>query len=83
MATERASSELRPVIGEYRPPRSLRRLLPATRGFNRAFKRALDAAAKEWGPQKGVPTAVEFAAEIQIWNPGGVGAYRVTLIPGG
>ena len=72
-----------PITGTYKPPRMLRGKIPTSVGFNRAFSDALKRAANTWEKPNSVAVKVEYRAQIDVWNPGGVGAYIVVLTPGG
>jgi hypothetical protein len=72
-----------PITGTFKPPRMLRGTLPQSIGYNRAFANALKQAARTWEKPSSVTVDVEFRAQIDVWNPGGVGAYIVVLNPHG
>jgi hypothetical protein len=77
-----SSRDLPPVVGRFeQSPKVSFKEVPPFEGFRRAFEAAVNNAAREWGPQERVPAAIELAVEITVWNPGGVGAYQVTINP--
>jgi len=80
---------LPPITGTFPKdgdPRDVRELSPHE-GFDQAWKDVLDQAAEAWH-RKGedpveIPVRVELFARIDIWNPGGIGQYRVKVTPDG
>lgn len=71
-----------PVVGTYRPPEGERQYFSATEGFDRAMRAALDKA-REWPKPAEFYVRVLFEARVDVWNPGGIGAYAVILDPTG
>jgi hypothetical protein len=61
--------------------------IPPHEGFDQAWDDVLDQAAKLWHengePPIQVPVKVEFYARIDVWNPGGIGQYKVKVTPTG
>jgi len=57
-------------------------------GFNKAWDDVLDRAAKAWHKEGEDPVEidvkVELFARIDIWNPGGIGQYKIKVsqLPG-
>jgi hypothetical protein len=83
------AKEFGPITGTYPPEgeeADVRDLSPHE-GFNRAWNDALDKAAKEWHregePPIEVPVVIEYRARVDIWNPGGIGQYHVSITPAG
>lgn len=72
-----------PVVGTYKPPEGERQHFSATMGFDRAMKAALDEAACQWPKPAEFHVRVHFEARVDVWNPGGIGAYAVILDPTG
>jgi hypothetical protein len=82
-----AYERLGPITGDF-PPKGLldmpSDILPHE-GFDKAWDDALDKAAKsdEWRDAEPVDVKVELEATIRIWNPGGIGHYKVIITPQG
>lgn len=47
-------------------------------GFDRALEQALSQLSSEIGPGE-YSVRVEFSADVEVWNPGRIGYYKVTL----
>ncbi len=71
----------KPVTGRHKPPKNDRLGMSQSEGFNRAMKDALEQAAKLWDKPQSVRVKVELEAQVDVWNPGGIGVYSVTLSP--
>jgi hypothetical protein len=81
---------LGPITGTFpKEPMSDDQLreLSAHEGFDQAWKDAIAQAEKAWhtpGQDRvEIPVTIEYQARIDIWNPGGIGQYGVTIIPSG
>jgi len=81
VATKGAKKAPTPVTGEYEPPRDAAVHVPPSVGFDRAFDDALKRAARRWEKPQKVDVDVRLEARVDVWNPGGVGVYRVTFTP--
>ncbi|MFN2627829.1 MAG: hypothetical protein ABR569_04230 [Gaiellaceae bacterium] len=76
-----STKRLKPVTGTYKPRAAERLEITPSAGFDRAFKVALEKAREQWGAPNEVAVNIHTQARIDIWNPGGVGMYMVTLSP--
>jgi hypothetical protein len=81
---------LDPITGKFPKERMSDqelRELPAHEGFDQAWKDAIAQAEKLWhdpGQDRvEIPVTIEYVARIDIWNPGGIGQYKVKITPSG
>jgi hypothetical protein len=81
---------LGPISGTFPPEDAAHERpldIPAHEGFDKAWEDAIKQAESQWhkkgDPPISVVVKVEYSARIDIWNPGGVGQYVVTISPSG
>lgn len=69
------------ITGTFTPAEDERLTIQPHEGFDRAWQDALEQAAKRWAGKAETPVRVRYRARIDVWNPGGIGQYKVVITP--